>query len=141
MHRVLVAVDGSQPCERAVAYLADLIRRGWPREVHVLNVQPPILSGEVRRFVTQDMIDTYHREEGHKALEAAERKLNAAGVVYVASIRVGHVAETIAEYVRQQRCDAVLMGTRGLGSTGSLVLGSVATKVVHLVDVPVTLVK
>ncbi|MFN0302201.1 MAG: universal stress protein, partial [Burkholderiales bacterium] len=35
----------------------------------------------------------------------------------------------------------VVMGTRGLGSVSGLVLGSVATKIIHLVDVPVTLVK
>jgi nucleotide-binding universal stress UspA family protein len=57
------------------------------------------------------------------------------------SVGVGHAGETIAEYVRQQHCNAVIMGTRGLGSTRGLVLGSVATKVVHLVNVPVTLVK
>jgi len=38
------------------------------------------------------------------------------------------------------------MGTRGLGSGGAgaisgLLLGSIATKVLHLVDVPVTFVK
>jgi nucleotide-binding universal stress UspA family protein len=140
MHKVLVAVDGSQPSEHAVEHLIDLTGRGGRSEVHLLNVQPPI-PGDVRRFVTQDMIDTYHREEGHKALESAEGKLNAAGVAYVASVRVGHAGETIAEYVRQQHCDAVIMGTRGLGATRGLVLGSVATKVIHLVDVPVTLVK
>ena len=32
------------------------------------------------------------------------------------------------------------MGTRGLGSISGLLLGSVATKVLHLVKVPVTLV-
>jgi nucleotide-binding universal stress UspA family protein len=35
----------------------------------------------------------------------------------------------------------VVMGTRGLGSVHSMVLGSVATKVLHQVEVPVTLVK
>ena len=33
------------------------------------------------------------------------------------------------------------MGTRGLGSIRGLLLGSVATQVLHLVDMPVTLVK
>ena len=33
------------------------------------------------------------------------------------------------------------MGTRGLGTIGTLVLGSVAHKVLHLTHVPVTLVK
>ena len=35
----------------------------------------------------------------------------------------------------------ILMGTRGLGSVSSLLLGSVATKVIHLTDVPLLLVK
>jgi nucleotide-binding universal stress UspA family protein len=33
------------------------------------------------------------------------------------------------------------MGTRGMGGFAGMVMGSVATKVVHLVDCPVTLVK
>jgi nucleotide-binding universal stress UspA family protein len=33
------------------------------------------------------------------------------------------------------------MGTRGMGSVSNMLLGSVATKVIHLADVPVTLVK
>jgi nucleotide-binding universal stress UspA family protein len=37
--------------------------------------------------------------------------------------------------------DEVVMGTRGMGALGTLLLGSVAYRVVHLVHVPVTLVK
>jgi nucleotide-binding universal stress UspA family protein len=37
--------------------------------------------------------------------------------------------------------DQVVIGSRGLGAIGRLVLGSVATKVAHLARVPVTLVK
>jgi nucleotide-binding universal stress UspA family protein len=35
----------------------------------------------------------------------------------------------------------VVMGTRGLGAVTGMLLGSVATKVIHLSDVPVLLVK
>jgi nucleotide-binding universal stress UspA family protein len=35
----------------------------------------------------------------------------------------------------------IVMGTRGQGAVGNLLLGSVATKVIHLSKVPVTLVK
>lgn len=38
-------------------------------------------------------------------------------------------------------CDPIIMGTRGLGEGGSFFLGSVAVEVVHLADVPVTLVR
>ena len=33
------------------------------------------------------------------------------------------------------------MGSRGMGTIASLLLGSIATKVVHLAEVPVTRVK
>ncbi len=33
------------------------------------------------------------------------------------------------------------MGTRGLGTVAGILLGSVATKVIHFADVPVTLIK
>ncbi|MCE9642399.1 MAG: universal stress protein, partial [Betaproteobacteria bacterium] len=35
----------------------------------------------------------------------------------------------------------IVMGTRGAGAVANMVLGSVATKVLHLVEVPVLLVK
>ncbi|HET9042709.1 MAG TPA: universal stress protein, partial [Burkholderiales bacterium] len=38
-------------------------------------------------------------------------------------------------------CEGIVMGTRGLGSVATLVLGSVAHKVLHLTHVPITLVK
>jgi nucleotide-binding universal stress UspA family protein len=47
----------------------------------------------------------------------------------------------IASYVDSRHCDMVVMGTRGLSPVGGLVLGSVTSRVIHLVKVPVTLVK
>ena len=87
------------------------------------------------------MIDAYYHEEGESALRSAKQLLDEAGVGYTAVIRVGHIAETIADYAKQQRCDSLVMGTRGMGAIANLVLGSIATKVLHLVDIPVTLVK
>jgi len=43
--------------------------------------------------------------------------------------------------VREVGADQIVMGTHGLGSLGNLFLGSIATQVVRLSQVPVTLVK
>ena len=51
------------------------------------------------------------------------------------------MAETIAAYSNNCGCDQIIMGTRGMGSLEGLLLGSISTKVLHMVKVPVTLVK
>jgi len=50
-------------------------------------------------------------------------------------------AELIAKVAGAGGVEGIVMGTRGMGPIKSLVLGSVATKVIHLVEFPVTLVK
>ena len=96
--------------------------------------------------LSQDLIDKFYQEEGETALQPARTRLDDADIAYTSHVEIGDVAQTIARYVRELRCDQVILGTRGLGSGGiaafsGLLRGSIATKVLHLVDVPVTLVK
>jgi nucleotide-binding universal stress UspA family protein len=141
MTKVLVPVDGSVNSLHAIDIVLKQLAEGRSLDVHLLNVQPQILSGHARMYLSKDVIDEYFQEEAAKALKPAQEKLDQAGVKYTVAHQVGNVSETIAKYVRAHGCDLIIMGTRGLGSVSSMVLGSVATKVLHLVDVPVTLVK
>jgi nucleotide-binding universal stress UspA family protein len=76
-----------------------------------------------------------------KALKDAIAKSEAAGVGFKTIVRTGQAAETIAQVAREEDIKRVVMGTRGLGRIQGLLLGSVATKVIHLAEVPVTLIK
>jgi nucleotide-binding universal stress UspA family protein len=140
MARLLVAVDGSECSLRALAHAIDVARRGGT-EIEALNVQIPIMSGHVREFVSQSMIDQYHRSEGEVALAPAVRLLNESGVPYNASMVVGHIAETIVAEAAKRHCDAIVMGTHGMGGMRNIFLGSVAMRVIHAADRPVTLIK
>jgi nucleotide-binding universal stress UspA family protein len=141
MERVLIPVDGSESALRAVRHVIEYARRGAQPQVDVLNVQPPIYSANITRFLTREMIEEYYNSEGEAALGKARRLLDGAGLAYTALVRVGRIAETIADYAAEQACDRIVMGTRGMGALGQLVMGSVALKVLHLAQVPVTLVK
>ena len=142
MTKVLVPVDGSEQALHAVDHvIRGASHDGAAPEVHLLNVQPQILSGHARMYLKKDLIDEYYQEEALKALKPAQDKLDQAGIKYVASHQVGNTPEIIARYIKSKGCDMVVMGSRGLGSMHGMVLGSVATKILHLVDVPVTLVK
>ncbi len=140
MLKALVPVDGSENADRAVHHVVKLIRDREPLEVHLMNVQAPF-HGDVSTFVGKKTLDDYHREQGEQALASAKRILDEAGVKYAVHISVGPAAETIIEFSRRLKVDKIVMGTRGLGGLAGLLLGSVATEVIKLADVPVTLVK
>lgn len=143
MLKFLVPVDGSEPSLRAVDQLAG--RLGWfkePVEIHLINVQPPVpYGGRVSAVVGADKLEKYHQDEGMATLKPAMQRLDAVRVKYHYHIVVGEAAEEICRYAKDKGCNQIYMGTRGLGKVSGLVLGSVATKVVHLSPVPVLLVK
>jgi nucleotide-binding universal stress UspA family protein len=140
---VLLPVDGSDSSNRAVDYVIgrmDALKGGL--DVHVLNVQHHMAYGSwVGTFVGQDAIREYQTEQGMAALKPARARLDAAGVKYQHHIGVGDEGEVVARYAQDKGCDLIVMGTRGMGSVTNMLLGSVATKTIHLSPVPVLLVK
>jgi len=74
-------------------------------------------------------------------LASAKKKLDSAGIPYAASVLVGPVAESIVKHAKAARCDLIYIGTRGMTEIGNAMLGSTATKVLHMSDTPVLLVK
>lgn len=138
MLRILLPVDGSDNALRAIRFLlkkAALFRD--PLEIHLLNVQHPF-PGTIRGV--NDLAQQEHRDQGLVALAPARKLFDDAGVQYAHHISVGEAPEIIARYVEDKNIDQVVMGTRGLGTISGMLLGSVATKVLHLVHVPVLLV-
>ena len=140
--KILIPMDGSENALRAVRHALDT--RHWyttPVAVHLLNVQQPVASGAVKMFISRDQLQEYYEEEGHAALKAARDLVQAAGLECHARVGIGDVAPTIAGFAKSEGCDLIVMGTRGMGAVGNMVLGSVATKVIHLAPVPVQLVR
>jgi len=139
---VLVPIDGSENALRALRHVispTSICRE--PGQIHLLNVQAPVASGVVRLFLSREDLSGYYEEEAEHALPPVREELEKAGVSFQVEVRIGEVAENIARYAREQRCSLIAMGTRGMGSVANLLLGSVATKVIGLSEIPVLLVK
>ncbi len=139
MLKVLVPVDGSGNCLRAIEFL--IRQTGMykePLEIHLLNVQHSF-PGTVRGMHGQ--AEQLHQEEGAKALAGARKLLDEAGLKYTHHIGVGETADVIAHFAKEQHLDQVIMCTRGMSAAANMLLGSVASKVLNLVEVPLTLVK
>ena len=137
--RFLLAADDSEASIRAVEhFIAQLSWYRDPVEIHLLNTQSAV-HRDVSTFVGEDQIKAFHHEEGLKALQRARENLDRAGVPYALHIGVGNAAPVIAHYAREKQCQQIFMSEQA-GVSASGLMGSVAAEVVHLSDVPVTLV-
>ena len=140
MYKVLVAVDGSTHADRAVQHIVRLHDLGLALDVVLLNVQPEVVEWQTHGLAREAMVS--QREYLCRlATEHARNALDAAGIPCRTQMELGEPAPVIAAIAGRERCEAVFMGTRGMSAIPGVVMGSVANKVVHMIDVPVTLVK
>ena len=140
--KILLAVDGSEISLRAVRSLIDHVQ--WFADkptVHLLAVHPPIPVGLATQHVGQAALERYYREEGETMLAAARQLLEAALLPHTPHIHVGEPAAIIVRLAGELGCDLICMGSHGHGVLQNAILGSVATRVLHLARVPVLLAK
>lgn len=142
MKKILIPLDGSANANRAVDYvIGNLAALKEQPQLLLLNVQWKVATGNVKLFISQDTINDYYREQGMAALQQARAALDAARLPYQYHISIGTPAEAIVQYAREQGVDQIVMGRQGQGGLQALLLGSVVSKVLHLADCPVLLIK
>ena len=139
--KILLPVDGSEGSARAARHVAGIAAMVKDLAVHLVNVQPLGDDWMTRRSFKAEELAKMEQEWSEAAIAPARTILKAAGLACTEHIVQGEVAPTIANLARELGCDQIVMGTRGQSALGGLLMGSVATKVLHLADVPVTLVK
>ena len=140
--KILIPVDGSANADRAVDYvIANAGNFKVMPQICLLNVQWKLDSGNVKLFINQETLNDYYREQGTAALAQARAKLDAAGLAYTYHISVGSPAEALVHYAQEHQVEQIVMSAHGQTTLSNFLLGSVASKVVHLAQMPVLLVK
>jgi nucleotide-binding universal stress UspA family protein len=141
--KILLAVDGSKPSLEAAKLLVG--HADWYREkpeVELVTVHLPVPKlGNMGAAVSKAQIERYYREEGEQNLAAAKKLLERAGLDFEARVLIGPIAETIARHAKSSRCDLIMIGSRGRTAIADALIGSTASKVLHISDVPVLLAR
>jgi nucleotide-binding universal stress UspA family protein len=141
--KILVPVDGSPASLRAVDFAIKMAGQNPGTTLvllHVSNIPAIDLAGVPEAMAT-DWVQEAASQASVQALKDATGKCEGGCVVFKTLTRTGQTAKAIAQVAQEEDVKHIVMGTRGLGGIQGLLLGSVATQVIHLADVPITLIK
>lgn len=142
MTKLCVCIDGSECSIRALEHALKRAKECPSTTLLLMTAHPePVVYGEIEVYVTRERMAELQRLHSSDILKPAEEMARKAGATFATEIAVGDIAPTLAWRAEELNCDEIIMGTRGMSAIGNLVLGSVATKVVHLAAMPVMLVK
>ena len=130
-----LAIDGSQPSDRAVDYAGRLAKESGSRivAVHVKEIMAGRAAGPVH--VDEDEILTKVRGQ--------IKQFNDDGIkaeLQVTSSMTGGPAHIIADAAVKESADVIVTGTRGHTALAGVFLGSVAQRLLHLAGCPVLVV-
>jgi nucleotide-binding universal stress UspA family protein len=142
--KVLVAYDGSNLSKKALDKAIAIVKEKYDQLVapqlivmHVIQTPSYSYAASAAPYYFNNVS---HMETDTKVLDEVKFKIPATlNVTYVTSR--GHPAHSILEYVQENNCDLIVMGSRGLGPIREFFLGSVSHNVVQNSKIPVLVVK
>ncbi len=138
---ILISIDGSRYTKKMLAYMSTHEEMfGKEHTYTLLTIRPP-LTPRVRAAVGADTVNAYNTEEAEKIISPAAKFLLRRGIDAKSSWKVGPVGESISKFATVGKFDLIIMGSRGHGTLGNLVMGSVATQVLSHCEVPVLLIR
>lgn len=136
--KLLVPVDGSDNADLACRHALGLAKTGGA-EIVLLNCYgelPLTIGGEARDLIIADS-----EAEGQRILAPSIKLCGEAGIRYKALVRSGGPGRTIVQVAEQEKCDLIVMGSRGLSDFSGMVMGSVSHRVLRHSAIPVLIVR
>ncbi|MFO1316452.1 MAG: universal stress protein [Burkholderiales bacterium] len=138
--KILFPTDGSA---QSLAALGRLVPRlAWfaqRPEVVLINVHPHLPYARAVAWAGKEAAQRYYDEESGEALAPASALLDDHGVVYERVQRIGDAAHEIVRFANEWGADVIAMGRHGHSAVATLLMGSVAQKVIAASPVPVLL--
>lgn len=136
--KILLPVDGSKHADNAADYAAELAKSTGAKIVLLY------CRKTVPTFLGEPNSDEYLESlmlAAEKIMKPYRRKLTEAGVPFEDLIIGGAVAEVIANAASGEKCDLIIMGSKGKSELEGLLLGSATHRVLQTAPCPVLVVR
>lgn len=135
MKTILAAVDGSADSRKALEFACELAER-FEAGLHIVHVPQGAVADRAMVLGGASVMVSASAEEieaaGRDLIEAArELAGDKTGSEVSTELRGGDPASQILACAEENDADCIVVGSRGLGGFGSLMLGSVSDKINH----------
>ena len=128
LKKILLALDGSENAERALWWVTQYAGREKAQVVLFRAVDTTILEPEFIPSKVQDALNYLLR---------METEINQSGIPAKVVVRQGKPAETIVKVAMEEKCDLILMTTRGGSKVKRWAIGGVTEQVLRMSPIPV----
>jgi len=136
--RILVAIDGSRYSGKVLAKAIEYaeLLKAEVVFVHCHRKYPRLLGQPYR-----DQMISSIKDETLELISPYLDDLQRAEIPYVERLLEGPAGAVIAETAESEKCELIVMGSRGLSNLQGLIIGSVTHRVLHTASCPVMVVK
>jgi nucleotide-binding universal stress UspA family protein len=139
--KILLPIDFSPSSQMALEMAADLAKH-FHAELHLVNVIAIFPTTTLPDFVPESEFIQETRTFAEQHLANCHAALVARGVKSTSSVEVGNdIVGNIMDVVARENIDMVVISTHGISGWHPLVFGSIAEKVVKLVQCPLLLLR
>ncbi len=143
--KIMVPLDGSELAECVLPHVETFIKKYHAIDVVFVRVVEPIhlyFHGE-SYFNREELEET---ESDRKALaqdylNQVMNRLADDGTKLHSKVLIGRAAESLADYVKKNNIDLIIMATHGRSGISRWVIGSIADKVLRSSNIPVLMVR
>ena len=136
--KIMVPVDGSDHAMRAAEYAAQLARQ-LGSEILLINTHRPfpVALGEpyYQKAITKIL------DKANSLLDPYRAMFKANATPFVDRVLEGTPGEVIPRVAEIERCDMIVMGSRGHSNLEGLFLGSVTHRVLRSATCPVVVIR
>lgn len=139
--KILIAADGSTYTKQMLAYLAAHDELLGPKHQYTVIHSVMPVSNRVAGLIGSNVVAKYHEEDADAVFTPIRAFFKQQGIEATFLHSVGSPADDIARTAEEGNFDLLVMGSRGHGELLSLVLGSVAMRVLARCSTPVLLVR
>lgn len=126
---LLVAIDGSEVSDRALARAVDEARI-WNAKIHAIYVVETGLFSSLPNDNTVEIMYRVLEKEGQEKLAQAKSFAATQGVTLSTHMKQGHAGSEIVALAEREKCDLIVVGSHGKSNTDKLLIGSVSSFVV-----------